>query len=883
MAQYKNIDVDAELAGVIRHMDNVEEYRELLRNLQSVWDNLTMLGQLSGTGTDMSGTRHAFAELTGTLLNQLGHEELRKCRQEMSAKAQVAIDILVRNLFERTADIGFLACDADIRQFIGKVHECAGNVLLARDLAAARTQLRTRFAEYAAKYTVYSDIVLTDTEGHILLRLDDVAAPAQSHDALIADALATDAGYVETFRAVDFLPAQTQSLVYSCRVCDDAGKAIGVLSLVFRFDDEMQRIFDGLLTADDWAVILVVDADHRVIASSDRFHVPLGARLPCPDGPEVQRLRFAAREYLAMRCPSRGYKGYAGPGWCGLVMLPVEHAFAREAAAPLRALGDEVRSAIMSSPTLFSEQLRRIPEQADRIQRTLNRSVWNGNVRQSSSQRALNPAFSKILLWEISNTGDRTRDVFERSIANLHETVVSAILHDSRFAASLAIDILDRNLYERANDCRWWALTSVFREVLAAPVDEAGRQRVTEVLRYIHSLYTVYANLLVFDTQGVVVAESGSTVGGASWSGRAPGEDWVRRTLALDDSQAWAVSAFAPSALYGNAPTYIYGAALRAPSAGDEKAAVIGGVAVVFDSAPQLLAMLRDCLPRGADGAVRNGCFAAFIDAEAQVIACTDERWRPGHRPPEAVEALALADDGSGVLRIDDQYFAVGVANSHGYREYGSGANAARTRVTALVFMPLCAVAVQSATASCMAPAIRGDASGDDTVEIATFRVGRNWFGLRSEKVIEAVDAAGLTGVPGAGETMAGYLMYDGVPIAVFDIASMLHDDEAVPSTSDDSTRQVLVLRRDDDTRIGILADALGDIPEVSTARLRQIPAMLAGGNVLGESVLGGSGDGDEALLLVLGVERIVNRLAGGSTPPAAAIPLPRREAAAAR
>ena len=108
-------------------------------------------------------------------------------------------------------------------------------------------------------------------------------------------------------------------------------------------------------TADDWAVILVVDADHRVIASSDRFHVPLGARLPCPDGPEVQRLRFAAREYLAMRCPSRGYQGYAGPGWCGLVMLPVEHAFAREAAAPLRALGDEVRSAIMSSPTLFSE------------------------------------------------------------------------------------------------------------------------------------------------------------------------------------------------------------------------------------------------------------------------------------------------------------------------------------------------------------------------------------------------------------------------------------------------------------------------------------------------------------------------------------------------
>lgn len=46
MARYKNIELDAKLAAVIRHMNAVEEYREVLQNLQTVWDNLTLLGQL---------------------------------------------------------------------------------------------------------------------------------------------------------------------------------------------------------------------------------------------------------------------------------------------------------------------------------------------------------------------------------------------------------------------------------------------------------------------------------------------------------------------------------------------------------------------------------------------------------------------------------------------------------------------------------------------------------------------------------------------------------------------------------------------------------------------------------------------------------------------
>ncbi len=158
MANNKNFDVEEGLVGMMRHMQAVNECREELNKLQSVWDNLSLLGQLSGTGTNMNGTRQSFQKLTGSLLNQLASETLRKCVLEMTSKAQVAIDILVRNLFERTADIGFLATDNDICVVLGEANKLKGKYSRKQELEAGLTKLRERFSEYVAKYSVYSDV-----------------------------------------------------------------------------------------------------------------------------------------------------------------------------------------------------------------------------------------------------------------------------------------------------------------------------------------------------------------------------------------------------------------------------------------------------------------------------------------------------------------------------------------------------------------------------------------------------------------------------------------------------------------------------------------------------------------------------------------------------
>jgi chemotaxis signal transduction protein len=855
-------------------MNAVEEYREVLQNLQTVWDNLTLLGQLSGTGTDMSGTRQAFNHLTSALLNQLGAETLKKCVLEMTAKAQVSIDILVRNLFERTADIGFLATDEDIRLFIARAAEVGTNIRAERELKPLREQLMARFAEYVAKYSVYFDIILLDLEGTVLVRLDDAIDIPRTTDPLINQVLTTDNAYVETYGHFDLLPDVASALVYSYRVTDGSDTPIGVLCLCFRFENEMKRIFANLSAADDWSVIMLLDGDGTVLASSDAFHVPVGAKVDAVVHDEYRIVRFAGREYLATTCATNGYQGYMGPGWHGHVMLPVQHAFNKDASEMLRDIDDAVLDAVMDSPTLFGEALRNIPLHANDIQRDLNRSVWNGNVRQSSAKRALNPSFSKILLWEISNTGSRTKDVFARSIANLHETVVSAILQDSGFLASLAIDIMDRNLYERANDCRWWALTSAFREILAAqemPADGFdGAERMAAILQTINGLYTVYSNLIVFDAEGHVRAVSRPNE--ADWVGKVIHEDWVKQVLSLPDSQGYAVSRFAATPLYGDRHTYIYGAAIRSP----EGERVVGGVGIVFDSEPQFAAMLQDALPRNESGEIPADCFGAFVDKAGYVIASTHAGYRPGAKLAIDPDFLCLSKGAGrvGIVRLDGGYYALGARMSAGYREYKDDNDAYLNEVTALVFIPLCEAVEHEQIVDMSRLSVRSDQTIEGaTVEIATFHVGQTWFGLRSSQVVEAVDHVGMTSVPGAGSDFAGYLMYQGVPIPVFDIRTMANAGPARENVQ----RQVIVLRMNENCRFGILADGLGEIPEVLESRLQPLPGMLAGGNVLAEAIVSTESPDKENLLLVLGVDRIAARLVVAAGEQATAV-APRNE-----
>src|SRR5574343_1778286 len=312
-----------DLTYLSRFMSSLHTDQNKLREIQSVYDNLTLLGQLLGAGTDITSMRTDFNELAGVLLNQLAIELRKKAVMSLGSSAGVAIDILTRNLFERTADIGFLAMDDDIRSFaeaVEKDPEAANNPM---HLCA----LTSRFGEYVKKYSVYHNIILLAPDGKVLVQLDSNNPVTCSHDRLIGESLTTSAAYVETYRHTDLLPHMQSDedtpLIYSYRVMsEDGSHPVGVLCLCFRFQDECQRIFENLVSDDDWTVITLLDQEGRIIASSDIYQFPVGAKMERVLDDECRIVRFMGREYLATTRPTHGYQGYQGPGWLGHALAP---------------------------------------------------------------------------------------------------------------------------------------------------------------------------------------------------------------------------------------------------------------------------------------------------------------------------------------------------------------------------------------------------------------------------------------------------------------------------------------------------------------------------------------------------------------------------------
>ncbi|WP_460032701.1 cache domain-containing protein [Megalodesulfovibrio paquesii] len=581
----------------------------------------------------------------------------------MAGLSQVVIDILKRNLFERTADVGFLATDDDIRLFL----------LQENDEASVR-HMEARLAAYRDNYTVYDEIIIVDIHGRVRAHLDATSTITRSADSLLQQALRQD-GYHETYRASDLRPGRGEVLIYAHRIMDpERNIPLGVLCLCFDLPGEMQGIYKNLLT-DDTTVLCILDEQGVVLSSSHPAVAPKGSRVPLALDAECRLMSHGGVQYLVKTTRTNGYQGFYGLPWLGQAMIPAGQAFSMRNGKD--ALHTE--NALLRETGLYSGELREIDDEADEILSDLELVVLNGEVmaaKQGQSDDGQIQQEAKALppvLGAIQQVGESIRGVFSQSISSLLQTVITARLEDAQFQAALAIDIMDRNLYERANDCRWWALTSTFRDVLAQKrIDDAARAKLNSVLAYINSLYTVYTTLFLFDADGRVAAAS--TPEGQRLVGKTLTGQHVRHCLQLRDPRRHCVSEFTPSAEYPGPDgqprhTYIYNAAVFHP---EQAGTVVGGVAIVFDSEPQFRAMLEDCLPRDSLGHPLPGSTAMFLDRSRRILSASDDGWRVGTMLPldEQYMQLENGERRSECITLNGRRFIMGCAMSGGYREY---------------------------------------------------------------------------------------------------------------------------------------------------------------------------------------------------------------------
>lgn len=820
---YKGIPVSSELYPLMRYMESSEEYREELGILSKSWDNLALLAQLGNTQTHMNETKEKFSQLTVTLLNHLAQETLEKTVNEMSAKAQIAVDIVIRNLYERTADIGFLATDDDIREFLKHVIS-----MYDPNYKTQINALKNRFKEYIAKYSVYYDIVLMTKKGQVLLSLNDANPVTNSKDTLIDLVLSTQDDYVESYKYHDFLPHLENSLVYAYKVTETNDKnspILGVLLLCFRFHDEMKGIFSNLVSLQNKECITLLDHTGKVIASSDKYHIPIGATVEMNLSKPYKIVSFGGREYLAKTCKTNGYQGFKGLGWLGHIMVPIEHAFHQENEQSL-SIGQDVILAILQNGD-FPEELKSIPLQANRIQEELNRALWNGSIAQNKIGEN-NKNFSRLLLEEIGKVGAQTKDVFSSSIMNLTQTM---ILNNSTAISSLMIDIMDRNLYERANDCRWWALTSEFRRILEKEsLTDDDKEKMSSILSYINALYTVYTNLFIYDKNGIIIAVSQEKE--KHLIGKKLSTSWVQKTLTIKNSSHYCVSDFEVSDLYDNRYTYIYNASIR--SLHDDS---LGGIGIVFNSQKEFQEMLWDALPQ-SHGDTKHSTFGFYTTKDKMIIASSHNESLIGNylTLDDKFFNLSQGESYNEIIIYEGNYYAVGATCSKGYREYKSTTDTYHNDVIAFFFSYISKADLKLLKSVQPFKVNTLMEETQDKQEIATFLIGERWLGVHGGDVIEAVSIEALQDAISMTNAFhfKGTLIYKNRVVSVLDLKDFIKEEE--PEYTD-----IVILKYGTGTLeryIGILVNALCDISEVSHSKITPIDKFFINNGALMEGIV---------------------------------------------
>ena len=177
-----------------------------------------------------------------------------------------------------------------------------------------------------------------------------------------------------------------------------------------------------------------------------------------------------------------------------------------------------------------------------------------------------------------------------------------------------AVELIDRNLYERTCDVRWWATDSAVVDCLQAP-DDGAMRHASQRLGVILDAYTVYLDLWLADAQGRVVAN------GRPDSYKAVGADvsrepWFREAMQTATGDDYVVADIAANPHLGHKPVATYAAAIRQDAKHNGRP--LGVLGIHFDWGPQAEAIVQGVRLSKAEQASTR---VMLVDAKNRIIA----------------------------------------------------------------------------------------------------------------------------------------------------------------------------------------------------------------------------------------------------------------------
>ncbi len=254
---------------------------------------------------------------TGSLMSSIERMTDRSRGERMVDMSLNAIELIDRNLYERTCDVRWWATDS-------AVVDCA-----ASPQAAVVAHASERLGVILCAYTVYLDLWLCDLEGNVIAngRADRFKVIGQNVAGTKWFREARDLRSGDDYVAGDIerqpLLGNAQVATYCASVRADGkanGKPIGLLAIHFDWESQARAIVQGVrVTTADKARVLLVDSNFRVIAASDG-HGLLTERVPLSlEGRRSGFYHDRSGTLVAFHA-TPGYETYKGLGWFGVIL-----------------------------------------------------------------------------------------------------------------------------------------------------------------------------------------------------------------------------------------------------------------------------------------------------------------------------------------------------------------------------------------------------------------------------------------------------------------------------------------------------------------------------------------------------------------------------------
>ena len=185
--------------------------------------------------------------------------------------------------------------------------------------------------------------------------------------------------------------------------------------------------------------------------------------------------------------------------------------------------------------------------------------------------------------------------------------------------AQSLVQLIVRNLYERTADVRWWATDTAFWQALQAGADADQVALAADRLATINKFYSVYADLVLTNAQGRVIASANDTFARNIIGMDFSREAWFKAARALPTGDDYAVGEVTESQHHGRRDVLVYSTAVR--EGGRANGVVLGTLGVYFDWQNQGQSIVETEAALPANVAERTEVM--LLDGKGRVIAST--------------------------------------------------------------------------------------------------------------------------------------------------------------------------------------------------------------------------------------------------------------------